>query len=308
MADGTAGSPIVFTSSKAEGNRSPQDWGGLVIIGNATSTESSAVTEGPTGITYSGGADDADNSGVLRYVRIEYCGNEVAPTDELNCLSTYAVGSGTTYQYIQAHMGKDDGFEWWGGTVNASYLLATGIGDDAFDMDQGFRSTITSAIDYRYPASSGVTYSSDPRGLEWDGTGSGTGFATTVTLNKFSLIGDASTEKAAEIRERTQATLNNGIWVSYPAGPNARNNGPAALAQTSITCSNVRGDTSVTTGPEAGDISGCTPTSTSEVRSTYVASDWSASNPSAAPNLNVVANTGTADGTWWSGWTYWVNK
>lgn len=306
VANGTAANPIIFTSNKAEGQRSPQDWGGLVIIGNGQSTESSATTEGPVALTYSGGTDNADSSGSLQYVRIEFCGAETAAGDELNCLSSYAVGSGTTYQYIQAHMGRDDAFEWWGGAVNASYLLATGTGDDAFDMDQGYRATVTNAIDYRYPASAGITYSGDPRGLEWDGSGSGTAFPypTTVTLNKFSLIGDTATQRAGTIREKANATLTNGIWVSYPAGLVADNSAGPGSATTTIGCSNVRGDQGVTAA-SGGDISGCTPTSTSEVRSTYVTTDWNINDPLTAPVLPTVAGTGTEEGSWWSGWTYW---
>ena len=299
---GTSGAPIIFTSSRAEGQRSPQDWGGIVLIGNAPSSDTGQTTEGPVAINYSGGANAADSSGTLKYVRIEFCGNEVSPGDELNCLSMYAVGSGTTLEHIQAHMGKDDGFEWFGGRANASFLLATGIGDDAFDLDRGYRATITSAIDYRYPAASGVTYSGDPRGLEWDGSGSDDADRSEVTLNKFTLIGDSATQRAGQIREGAQATLTNGVYVGYPLGLNVDGAAPGTAA---MTCTNVRGD-QATTASNAGT-NNCTLTSSSESISTYVTTAWDINNPSVAPNLPVIANAGT-EGAWFTGWTYWVNK
>jgi len=86
-----------------------------------------------------GGTDDADSSGALEYVRIEFAGFQVSKDNELNGLSMYSVGSGTSIHHVQVHFGLDDGFEWFGGTVNAKYLLATGNQDDSFDLDRGWR-------------------------------------------------------------------------------------------------------------------------------------------------------------------------
>ena len=142
-ANGTAAAPIVFTSEQPEGSRKPGDWGGLIIIGNGVSNRSGAIsTEGPTGVSevYSGGTDNNDDSGTLRYVRIEFAGYDVTGTgQELNALSSYAVGNGTTYEYIQTLAGLDDSFEWWGGAVDGRYLMSLESGDDHFDWSEGYR-------------------------------------------------------------------------------------------------------------------------------------------------------------------------
>ncbi|MDQ3208635.1 MAG: fibronectin type III domain-containing protein, partial [Gemmatimonadota bacterium] len=137
-AQGTAAAPIVFTSSKAAGSRLPGDWGGIVIVGNGIINRTGVVnTEGPIGAqqNYGGGTDNADISGILRYVRIEFAGYDVSggANTELNSLSMYAVGSGTTVEYVQSLAGLDDAFEWWGGAVDGRYLVSYESGDDHFD-------------------------------------------------------------------------------------------------------------------------------------------------------------------------------
>jgi hypothetical protein len=145
QAVGTAASPIVFTSQRAPGNRRPGDWGGIVIIGNATinRTANPILTEGPAGVSenYAGGTNDNDNSGTLRYVRIEFAGYDVSggAGQEMNSLSLYAVGRGTTIEYVQTVAGLDDSFEWFGGTVDARYLVSYESGDDHFDWSEGYR-------------------------------------------------------------------------------------------------------------------------------------------------------------------------
>src|SRR5690606_35061751 len=113
MAEGTAAEPIVFTSSRPIGERRPGDWGGIVILGNGVINRSAPVilegTENfPMPINYAGGSDNADNSGTLRYVRIEFAGHEVATNAELNSLTLAAVGSGTTIENVQVLAGLDD--------------------------------------------------------------------------------------------------------------------------------------------------------------------------------------------------------
>lgn len=137
---GTASNPIVFTSSMPEGERQRGDWGGLVILGKALNNLNDAneglELEGDGGIH--GGTNDADSSGTLKYVRIEYAGWELSPNNELNVLTMGSVGSGTTLEFVQVHMGLDDGFEWFGGAVNGKNLVATGVDDDCFDTDEGY--------------------------------------------------------------------------------------------------------------------------------------------------------------------------
>lgn len=152
MADGTSSAPIVFTSG--ETNKAPGDLGGVVLMGQATGNGNHPVAEGGLDAAFSafGGTNDAHNSGVLRYVRIEYAGKAVNPGDEVNGLSLYAVGSGTTIDYVEVVRGLDDAFEFFGGTVNCKHLIAYNCADDDYDMDDGFRGKIQFAISIKDPA------------------------------------------------------------------------------------------------------------------------------------------------------------
>jgi hypothetical protein len=191
---GTAAQPIVFTSSRDVGTRQPGDWGGLAIIGNAQINRSSANgiqlegtgTNGTTNDTifYSGGtaAGDAESSGRLSYVRIEFAGFGPAPNQELNSLTLAAVGSGTTVDHVQTLAGLDDSFEWFGGTVDAKYLVSYESGDDHFDASEGFRGRVQHMIAYQDtvlpPRAFAGNLSSDPQGIENDGCDAGTGTCT----------------------------------------------------------------------------------------------------------------------------------
>lgn len=151
MAQGSASEPIVFTSR--ETSPAPGDLGGVVLVGQARGNTNHSVIEGGVDAAYSvfGGTNDADNSGVLKYVRIEYAGKAVNPGDEINGLSLYGVGSGTTLDYIQVVRGLDDAFEFFGGTVSAKHLIAYNCADDDFDMDDGFSGNIQFAISIKDP-------------------------------------------------------------------------------------------------------------------------------------------------------------
>ncbi|GAO42028.1 hypothetical protein FPE01S_01_10410 [Flavihumibacter petaseus NBRC 106054] len=152
QAVGTASEPIVFTS--AETTPQPGDLGGVIIAGQATGNGNHSVIEGGVDAAYSafGGNNDADNSGTLKYVRIEYAGKAVNPGDEVNGLSLYGVGSGTTIDYVQVVRGLDDAFEFFGGTVNCKHLIAYNCADDDFDMDDGYRGKIQFAVSVKDPA------------------------------------------------------------------------------------------------------------------------------------------------------------
>jgi hypothetical protein len=138
IANGTADKPIVFTSSQPVGQRRRGDWGGLVLNGQAPINQpgGTGIGEGNTG-AYGGTIAD-DNSGVFRYVRIEFGGTKITPDNEINGFTFNGVGNGTIVEYVQTHMIADDGFEWFGGTVNGKYLVSSGNDDDQFDMDNGF--------------------------------------------------------------------------------------------------------------------------------------------------------------------------
>ncbi len=136
MARGTASNPIVMTSDQEVGERGRGQWGGLIINGYAPTNQGIQAGEGDTGDF--GGEIPDDNSGVLEYVRVEYAGIEFSPDNELNGIAFQGVGSGTKVDYIQVHMSRDDGIEFFGGTVNTKHLLVTGARDDSFDWTDGW--------------------------------------------------------------------------------------------------------------------------------------------------------------------------
>lgn len=238
-AQGTAEAPIVFTSAKAPGSRKPGDWGGIVIVGNGVinRTASPIFTEGPNGASenYAGGSDNDDNSGTLRYVRIEFAGYDVSNGggQELNSLSSYAVGRGTTYDYIQSMAGLDDSFEFFGGAVDAQHLVSYEAGDDHFDWTEGYsgRGQFLIALQTRVlqPDAGAGTVSSDPRGFEGDGceadkagcTYTNAPYSMPVWAN-FTVIGPgpgifAKTDgNGAVIRRGSGATFVNGIIARWP--------------------------------------------------------------------------------------------
>jgi hypothetical protein len=152
VAAGTADKPIVFTSNETE--KKPGDFGGVVVVGVATGNGNHAVLEGGVDGDHQsfGGTNDADNSGTLQYVRIEYAGKAVNPGDEVNGLSMYTVGSGTIVDHVQVIRGLDDAFEFFGGAFNAKYLIAYNCADDDFDFDDGFHGKIQFAVSVKDPA------------------------------------------------------------------------------------------------------------------------------------------------------------
>jgi len=135
---GTPAAPIVFTSDQPVGQRGRGDWGGIIINGRARINFGSgeAAGEGDTGVY--GGTDDNDNSGVLSYVRVEFSGIEFSPDNELNGIAFQAVGRGTQVDHVQAHMSRDDALEWFGGSVDAKYVVASNAADDSIDWTFGW--------------------------------------------------------------------------------------------------------------------------------------------------------------------------
>jgi hypothetical protein len=136
---GTREQPIVFTSDQAPGTRARGDWGGLIINGRApvNLAGGEGVGEADTGVY--GGTDENDNSGSLRYVRVEFAGVEFSPDNELNGIAFQGVGRGGTYEFIQVHMNRDDALEWFGGTADIKYAVASNAADDSFDWTFGWR-------------------------------------------------------------------------------------------------------------------------------------------------------------------------
>lgn len=155
FASGTAAQPIVFTSKQSvegtTGVDSIGQWGGLVILGRApiancpgTVTPGSATCEAQVEGTnaFYGGDSSTDNSGTLRYVRVQHSGFQILPNNELNGITMAGVGSGTTVDYVQVHNSSDDGIEFFGGTVNAKHIVLTGNDDDNLDTDVGFNGAL----------------------------------------------------------------------------------------------------------------------------------------------------------------------
>jgi hypothetical protein len=136
---GTREQPIVMTSDQPVGSRGRGDWGGLIINGRAPVNLAGGLGtgEGDTGVY--GGTDENDNSGTLRYVRVEFSGIEFSPDNELNGIAFQGVGRGTTVDYAQAHMSRDDAMEWFGGTVDVKHLVLSNAADDGFDWTFGYR-------------------------------------------------------------------------------------------------------------------------------------------------------------------------
>lgn len=135
---GTREQPIVFTSDQPVGQRARGDWGGLILNGRAPLNleGGEGVGEADTGIY--GGSDPNDSSGTLQYVRVEFAGTEFSPDNELNGIAFQGVGRGGVFDYVQVHMNKDDGVEFFGGTADIKHVVLTNIGDDSLDWTFGW--------------------------------------------------------------------------------------------------------------------------------------------------------------------------
>lgn len=242
LASGSKTEPIVFTSSKPAGKRKRGDWGGIVILGNAPTNK--PVTTKIEGIDLGGeygGADPNDNSGILRYVRIEYPGIVISLNNEINGLTLGGVGSGTTIEYVQVTNSGDDSFEWFGGTVNAKYLIALNGTDDDFDTDFGFSGRIQFAFAKRDANLWDAAGQSNGFESDNDGTPTTAAPLTSPVFSNVTLIGpqtDTSValpaghkfEYAALIRRNTRLSIHNSVMIGYPFGLSLRNDSTAAYA------------------------------------------------------------------------------
>ena len=241
LAEGTSSKPIIFTSGKPVGERTPGDWGGIVILGRAKTNRTSEPTiEGGIGRPY-GGTNDLDNSGVLRYVRIEYAGIAAMPNSEINALTLGGVGSGTILENIQTIYANDDAFEFFGGTVNGKNLYAYATADDDFDFDFGYTGTITNGVAKRDPQF--VDSGDAGNGVECDndGTGSTSTPYTHPKLFNMILVGpnDASSlsnhNLGLRFRRATQFTMKNSIvWGWMKGGLSLESNETAQFVKDGV--------------------------------------------------------------------------
>ena len=218
-AEGTSSNPIVFTSNSATPN--PGDWGGLIVLGRAPINSvvggDATSTSEIGGLPYGGSIAD-DDSGIIRYVRIEYSGGAADAASENNGFSFYGVGSGTTIDFIQAFEGADDGVEFFGGTVNASHNSVVGAQDDSVDWTEGFTGTLTDVyIEHRQ---------SHDKGIEGDGFNTDIGnnsnpvFWSAPTINNITIngLGSSNGNEAIRLRAGTRAIFNNVFIEGFEEG------------------------------------------------------------------------------------------
>jgi hypothetical protein len=241
IAEGTVSKPIVFTSGKPVGERTPGDWGGIVILGRAKTNRTSEPTiEGGIGRPY-GGTNDLDNSGVLKYVRIEYAGIAAMPNSEINALTLGGVGSGTIIDNVQTIYANDDAFEFFGGTVNAKNLYAFATADDDFDFDFGYTGTITNGVAKRDPQF--VDNGDAGNGIECDndGTGSPAQPYTHPKLYNMILVGPnngsalSNHNLGLRFRRATQFTMKNSvIWGWMKGGLSLESNETAQFVKDGV--------------------------------------------------------------------------
>jgi hypothetical protein len=266
--------PIVFTSSEAPGNKAMGDWGGLVISGNARINVPGGIgtfeggnlanPDGTVSDGQYGGLNDLDNSGELKYVRIEYAGFAYAPNNELNSLTMGGVGSGTKISHVQCSFGLDDAFEWFGGNVDADHLIAFRGNDDDFDTDFGYSGKVQFGLCLRDTlvadaVSGAMAFESDN-----DGAGSANGPKTQPIFSNMTLIGprytptttyDPNFRRGAHIRRNSQMSLFNSIVMGWPTGikidgdscQNNANNGLLKVKNTVISAANLNLDSAATT-------------------------------------------------------------
>ena len=225
IANGTADQPIVFTSALPAGQRSYGDWGGLILCGRAPINVpgGTATIEGGVGSIY-GGNDPADNSGVLRYVRIEFPGIAFQPNNEINGLTLGGVGRGTTIEYVQVSYSGDDGFEFFGGTVNAKYLISLRSLDDDFDTDFGYSGKVQFALCLRDPQVADIS-ASQAFESDNDATGTTNTPKTSPLFSNLTLVGpkinnddvvNSNYRRALHLRRNTETSLYNSIVMGWP--------------------------------------------------------------------------------------------
>lgn len=241
---GTQQEPIVMTSAQSAGQRKPGDWGGLIICGRARNNQGTMQIEGgPT--TIHGGENDADNSGIYQYLRVEFAGYPFDTDKEINGITFGSVGSGTTVDHIQVSYSNDDSYEWFGGTVNCSHLVAYKGWDDEFDTDNGFSGAVQYCLSIRDPR---IADTSQSNGFESDNNASGaeTSPFTTATFRNVTFIGPKTAKNsdfdntsayitagsvfpdngsklgrfqaAMQIRRSSKLNVSNTLALGYPVG------------------------------------------------------------------------------------------
>jgi hypothetical protein len=244
IADGTVDKPIVFTSEAATPKRG--DWAGVVLLGNAPTNANfngvQGIGEIDGGVNNSDGLglygtpvsqsqNPADNSGILRYVRIEYAGYAFLPDKEINGLTFGGVGSNTVVDNVQVSYANDDSFEWFGGNVNCTHLISFRTLDDDFDTDNGYAGKVQFGISLRDSAVADISYS---EAFESDNDANGSAVQTSPALpqtkavfSNMTIAGPKVTPTnsinsyftwGAQIRRNSTISIFNSIIMGYPNG------------------------------------------------------------------------------------------
>lgn len=324
-AQGTAAAPVVFTSyNLLDGNANtvaaPGDFGGVVLLGDAEVNNglTTNIVEGLDDQAnfaefYYGGTNNAHNAGALNYVRIEYAGRILDTDIEINGLTLGGVGSGTTIDHVQVSYGRDDSFEFFGGTVNASHLVSFAPDDDNFDFDLGYTGTITKAIAI---ADSNSTHSlsggnPDSNGIELDNNAGGT-VTTLITrpvISQLSIIGVSSTtvaalyENAIHVRRAGKISLTDATVTGYKTG--IRWESPSVPSGSVWTRISIHGFDNPLL--PAGTVLGGIGNATSTVNP---ATSWSLSQPffnNGALNFTGATGAFKTEANWTNSWTKFTN-
>ncbi|KFF00159.1 hypothetical protein IX39_05730 [Chryseobacterium formosense] len=287
FANGTASSPIVFTSPAA----TPGSWGGLVICGKAPINKGTTATAEVGNATY-GGTNASDNSGIIKFVRIEYAGAIFTADKEFNGLSLFGVGNGTTIDNVSLINGSDDGIEFFGGTVNVSNIVSVSNEDDAFDWTEGWSGTATNI--YTKRRANGV----GNRGIEADNNSNdhNANPISNPTIKNATFIGGTTGEAdALKLRVGTRGTFDNLVLSNWTTGINVENDASLTWFNGQNKITNVKFDAITTKASGKGN-------------------DPDGSGPLSGPTVTILANTytenasatGAGNGvntpTWATGW------
>jgi hypothetical protein len=236
FANGEKCDPIIFTSLRAPGQKNRGDWGGIIILGAAPVNKVEPLIEGGIIRGSYGGNVANDNSGVFKYVRIEYCGYRYQLNNEVNGLTMGGVGSGTEIHHVQVSFSFDDSYEWFGGTVNPHHLVALGGTDDDWDTDFGFSGKVQFAFGMKVPDAWDPT--GETNGWESDNDASATSTATPYTAAVFSNVTEVGPERvdaivgtlppahhfqySAVLRRSTKESIFNSVVAGFPWGISLR--------------------------------------------------------------------------------------
>jgi hypothetical protein len=224
---GTNTDPIIFTSALPVGQRAAGDWGGLVICGSARNNIGTNVQlEGNYG-AFHGGTNDADNSGTIKFVRIEFAGIALNPNQEINSLTLGSVGSGTIIHHVQVSYAGDDSYEWFGGKVNSRYLIAYNGVDDDFDTDNGFSGFNQWGIGLHNDPN--IADVSKTNGFESDNNSASSSATpkTTAVFTNYAMFGpsapgvttiNANFQAGAHIRRNSELGIYNSVFANWPKG------------------------------------------------------------------------------------------